>query len=147
MNLRIYSNKFSLSATAPSICPTNPAFHYRSLPLHLTQLSAFLSKGWSESNFFPKKKTYDISQVRLFLLAEFQSCKALVELSSLSHIIYIVPFTSILSYISQVVQDFSHHLFLITGSKQAVLIILPSETGLLDVDHLKKSMRYPSLND
>ena len=45
-----------------------------------------------------KNKTYDTSEVRLFLLAEFQSCKALAELSSLSHIIYIyiVPFTSIL---------------------------------------------------
>ena len=51
----IATNSQKLSATSPSICPTNPAFHYSSLPLHLMQLSAFLSKRWSESDLLSKK--------------------------------------------------------------------------------------------
>ena len=140
------------------MCPTNPAFHYPSLPLHLTQLSAILSKGWSESDLFFFEKTCGIPEVR-FLLVESRSSKALlyiVELGNLSHMIHRVSihFNSVHPRWCRISVTISlncgrllfwkPHLqtdVSISGSKTK-LIILPSETANL-YDHLQKFNEIP----
>ena len=70
------------------MCPTNPAFHYSSLPLHLMQLSAFLSKRWSESDpFF--EKLMEFLKSGCFCWWSLNVAKHyIVELGNLSHIIH-----------------------------------------------------------